>query len=79
MTKMTRRCKGAGATTVEVHVNSPSGDLLARGGPNGTATTGKWVTYKTVFYLQEVSDGKSLPRDNTLATLAIKLTSAGCQ
>jgi hypothetical protein len=68
-----------GATTVEVHVNSPSGDLLARGGPNGTATTGKWVTYKTVFYLQDVSDGKSLTRDNTLATLAAKLTSAGCQ
>ena len=66
------------SNTVEVHVNSPSGDMLARGGPNGTAMTGKWVTYTTVFYLQDVSDGKSLTRDNTLATLALKLTSAGC-
>src|SRR5437870_3439409 len=32
-----------GPALVEVHVNSPNGDLLARTGANGTASTGKWV------------------------------------
>ena len=67
-----------GPAVVEMHVNSPSGDLLARTGANGTATTAKWVTDGMIFYLQDVSRGKSLTPENTLATFTAKVTSSGC-
>ena len=67
-----------GPAVVEMHVNSPNGDLLARTGANGTATTGKWVTNDMIFYLQDVSGGKSLTPENTLATTTVKITTAGC-
>jgi hypothetical protein len=67
-----------GPAVVEMHVNSPNGDLLARTGANGTATTAKWVTNGMIFYLQDVTGGKSLTPENTLATLTAKVTSAGC-
>jgi len=67
-----------GPAVVEMHVNSPNGDLLARTGANGTATTTKWVTNGMIFYLQDVSGGKSLTPENTLATFTAKVTSAGC-
>lgn len=67
-----------GPAVVEMHVNSPNGDLLARTGANGTATTAKWVTNAMVFYLQDVSGGKSLTPENTLATFTAKVTSSGC-
>ena len=67
-----------GPAMVEMHVNSPNGDLLARTGANGTATTAKWVTNGMIFYLQDVSGGKSLTPENTLATFTAKVTSAGC-
>ncbi|PYS67055.1 MAG: hypothetical protein DMF73_20220 [Acidobacteria bacterium] len=77
VTKLTWTSVGFGV--VEVHVNSPNGDLLARTGANGTATTAKWVTDGMIFYLQDVSGGKSLTPENTLATFTAKVTSAGCQ
>jgi len=67
-----------GPAVVEMHVNSPNGDLLARTGANGTAATAKWVTNGMIFYLQDVTGGKSLTPENTLATFTAKLTSAGC-
>jgi len=76
VTKLTWTSVGPGV--VEMHVNSPSGDLLARTGANGTATTGKWVKDGIIFYLQDVSQGKSLTPENTLATFTAGITSAGC-
>ena len=67
-----------GPAVVEMHVNSPNGDLFARTGANGTATTAKWVTNGMIFYLQDVTGEKSLTPENTLATFTAKVTSAGC-
>ena len=61
-------------TAVEVHVGSPSGPLFF--GPtsvNGSATTGKWVTNGTKFYLQNVSGGLPLTSANTLATVTVSV------
>ena len=76
VTKLTWTSVGPGV--VEMHVNSPNGDLLARTGPNGTAATAKWVTNGMIFYLQDVAGGRTLTPENTLATFTAKVTSAGC-
>ena len=77
VTKLTWSSVGPGV--VEMHVNSPSGDLLARTGANGMATTGNWVKDGMIFYLQDVTNGKPLTPENTLATITLKTTSVGCQ
>jgi hypothetical protein len=64
------------ATKVEIHLSSPSGPLFANGGNSGTATTGKWVSEGTTFYLQDVSNGLALTSQNTLAKLVAHLASA---
>ena len=69
----------SGATTVEVHVNSPAGALFARSGAGTwSSATGKWVANGTVFYLQDVSGGLPLTSANTLATVTVALTTNGC-
>jgi len=63
-----------GAEVVEVRVNSPDGDLLARGGGGrGSAQTGVWVADGMTFYLQDVSGGKPLNAENTLSTVVVRL------
>jgi parallel beta-helix repeat protein len=61
------------AGAVEVHVGSPNGELFASGGPRGSAQTGVWVADGMTFYLQDVSGGKPLTADNTLATVVVRL------
>ena len=39
----------------------------------GSAQTGLWVTDGMTFYLQDVSGGKSLTAENTLATVVVRL------
>jgi hypothetical protein len=56
-------------TNVEIHMNSPDGQLFTTGTAAGSATTGDWVTNSTVFYVQDVSGGKPLTSANTLATI----------
>ncbi|MEK6282048.1 MAG: hypothetical protein AABN95_16965 [Acidobacteriota bacterium] len=63
---------------IEVHVDSPDGPLFARQNSSGTAATGKWVTDGMVFYLQDISAGKSLKAENTLAAVKVGLTTAEC-
>jgi hypothetical protein len=63
------------AIQVEVHVGSPSGATVTQGLTAGSVTTGAWVTDGTVFYLQDVTKGKPLTSDNTLATLTVHLKS----
>jgi peptidoglycan/xylan/chitin deacetylase (PgdA/CDA1 family) len=63
-----------GAKSVQVHVDSPDGPLLAHTGPQGSAPTGSWVRDGMVFYLQDVSDGKELTPNHTLATVAVRVS-----
>jgi len=69
----------AGQDLIEVHVDSPDGPLFVRQSNDATTATGKWVTNGMVFYLQDVSDGKGLTAENTLATVKVGLTTAGCR
>lgn len=56
---------------VEVHVGSPSGQLFARPDTSGHSTTGEWVIDGMVFFLQDVSEGKPLTEEHTLATVTV--------
>jgi hypothetical protein len=64
---------------VDVRVGSPSGPQLAHSSIEMSSTTGKWVNDGTIFYLQDVSDGKSLTPENTLATVTVGVTTDGCK
>jgi hypothetical protein len=61
------------ASSIEIHVGSPNGPLFASGGNRGSAQTGPWVTDGTTFYLQDVTGGKPLSANNTLAMLVVHL------
>jgi hypothetical protein len=61
------------AEAVEVHVGSPNGPLFASGSNRGSAQTGLWVPDGMTFYLQDVSKGKALTGENTLATVVVRL------
>ena len=74
---------GAGKTTiswltyatskVEVRVDAPDGLLFARHGPGRySQPTGQWVRDGTTFYLQNVSNGLPLTKENTIATVTIR-------
>lgn len=60
------------ADAVEIHIDSPNG-VLWDTGKRGTAQTGLWVHDGMVFYLQDVSGGKPLTAENTLATVVVRL------
>jgi hypothetical protein len=60
-----------GASQVEIHVGGPGGVLMAGGGASGTTTTGVWVSNGMQFYLQDVSGGKPLTSENTLAKVTV--------
>ena len=62
-----------GAEAVEVRIGSPNGQLFASGGKRGSAQTGLWVADGMTFYLQEVTKGKPLASNNTLATIVVHL------
>jgi len=61
------------ADAVEIHVSSPDGEMFSGGGSRGSAQTGLWVTDGMKFYLQDVSGGKPLVSENTLATVVVRL------
>jgi hypothetical protein len=62
-----------GVEAVEVRIGSPNGVLFADGGSRGSAQTGVWVPDGMTFYLQDVSNGKPLTAENTLATVVVRL------
>ena len=47
------------STTVEIHLNSPTGPLFATVGNSGSTTTGFWVTPGLTFYLVDISNPSS--------------------
>ena len=61
------------AQVIEIHIGSSDGPLFAFGGNRGSAKTGTWVSDGMTFYLQDVTGGKGLTSDNTLATLVVHL------
>jgi hypothetical protein len=65
-------------SVVDVRVGSPSGTQFASKAESGSVPTGKWVTDGMVFYLQDITGGKSLTPENTLATVTARLTQEGC-
>jgi len=58
---------------VEIHLDSPDGKLFTRTGNRGSAQTGPWVADGMTFYLQDVTAGKPLTADYTLATVVVHL------
>jgi peptidoglycan/xylan/chitin deacetylase (PgdA/CDA1 family) len=58
---------------VEVRVGAPDGPLLSCTGGPGTATTGKWLSDETTFYLQDVTGGKPRATEHTLATVTVSV------
>jgi hypothetical protein len=61
------------AESVEVHIGSPNGKLIATGWDRGSVQTGLWVSDGMTFYLQDVTGGKPLTSDYTLAELVVHL------
>jgi hypothetical protein len=59
--------------SIEIHIGSPNGPLFVQWGNSGSAQTAPWVTEGMTFYLQDVTAGKPLTVDNTLATLVVHL------
>jgi hypothetical protein len=60
-----------GATSVEIHVGSPTGPLFAAGSPTGSMQTGMWVTDGMEFFLQDTSNGAASAA-NTIGTVIVK-------
>ena len=61
------------ADVIEIHVGSPNGPLFTQMGTRGSIQTGPWVSDGLTFYLQDVTGGKPLTSDYTLATLVVHL------
>lgn len=61
------------ADVVDIRIGAPDGPSIGRHGPFGTTSTGVWVSDGMTFYLQDVTGGKPLTSDNTLARLVVRL------
>jgi hypothetical protein len=58
---------------VEIHVNSPDGPLFSKSNSNGSASTGKWVSDGTTFYLQDASTNNPRSKENTLSSVTVRI------
>ncbi len=61
------------AQVIEIHIGTPDGTVLTQQGNRGSIQTGTWVSDGLTFYLQDVTGGKPLTSDYTLATLVVHL------
>ncbi len=61
------------AQVVEIRIGSPDGPIFAYMGNRGSIQTGAWVSDGMTFYLQDVTGGKPLTSDYTLAELVVRL------
>src|SRR5205823_8568279 len=64
------------AQVVVIHVVRLDGPLFARLRNRRSAPTGSWVSDGMTFYRQDVTAGKPLTSDNTLAILVVHLQPA---
>jgi hypothetical protein len=58
----------------EVHVGAPNGPLFSTGDKSGHARAEGWVTNGMQFFLQDVSGGKPLAAEYTLASVQVEVT-----
>jgi hypothetical protein len=65
------------AQVIEIHTERPDGPLFTMQNNRGTIQTGPWVSDGLTFYLQDVTGGKPLTSDYTLATLVVHLQKSG--
>lgn len=65
------------AQLIEIHIGSPTGPLFTQQGNRGSVQTGPWAADGLTFYLQDISGGKPLTSDYTLATLVVHLQTSG--
>jgi len=61
-----------GATDIEVRVGAPDGPIFAHSPVKSWLAPTSWAKPGTWFYLQDVSGGKPLTRENTIAVAVIK-------
>jgi hypothetical protein len=61
-----------GAKYIQIRVNAPGGALFTTNFANGSLKTNVWINDGMILYLQDISDGKPLIADNTLATLILR-------
>ena len=59
---------------VEIHVDAPDGPLFAAGNQSGHARAEKWVKNGMRFFLQDVTGGKPLTPENTLAMTTVEVS-----
>ena len=71
----TLKWESIGTKLVEVHVDFPDGPLFSRTNGSGQSETGNWIFNGRRFYLQDVSDGLQLSKENTLDMIRVFLTS----
>jgi hypothetical protein len=61
------------AVVVDIRIGSPDGKLVTTWGNRGSLQTGPWVADGMTFYLQDVTSGRPLTADYTLATVVVHL------
>jgi len=61
------------AQVIEIRIGSSDGPIFAYMGNRGSIQTGAWVSDGMTFYLQDVTGGKPLTSDYTLAELVVRL------
>jgi peptidoglycan/xylan/chitin deacetylase (PgdA/CDA1 family) len=59
------------AKVIEIRVDAPDGPLFVRAVSTGSAISGKWARDGTMFFLQDVSEGRALTPANTLASVRV--------
>ena len=57
---------------IQIRVGSPTGPIFTTNFPSGSLMTKVWATEGMVLYLQDISNGKPLTAQNTLATLIFR-------
>jgi hypothetical protein len=58
----------------EIRIDAPDGKLFATASTSGSSKTEKWVKNGMTFFLQDVSGGRSLTRENTLAEVTVEVS-----
>jgi len=61
------------AQEIQIRIGSPDGPLFTHAGNRGSIQTGGWVNDGMTFYLQDITGGRPLTSDYTLADLVIRL------
>ncbi len=56
---------------IQIRVGSPTGPLFTTNFPQGSMMTGQWVTDGMVLYLQDITNGKALNANNTIAKVIL--------